>query len=61
MNNTDSPRADLDKSTHDAFVAHMEYASKTIASWPSWKQNILAHTRPIREADSTARPSEENK
>jgi len=41
----------LDKtkaSSHDAFMAHLEDARRTVSDWPAWKQNVLTHTRPAR-------------
>lgn len=28
----------------DPFLRHLERASKLVASWPKWKQNILEHS-----------------
>ena len=38
-----------DKILRDAFVKHLEEASRTVRSWPEWKQNILGASR----SDST--------
>lgn len=40
-------------SSQDAFTAHLLYASKTVATWPEWKRNVLAHTRPVRNTAAT--------
>ena len=56
MTNHDS--RDSKKSFQDALNSHMEYASQTVASWPEWKQNILAHTRPNEQQVPVQRKSE---
>lgn len=34
--------------SQDAFMAHLEYARRTVSEWPAWKQNVLTHTRPAQ-------------
>ena len=29
------------------FLAHLDYASKLVATWPKWKQNLLGAAAPV--------------
>lgn len=31
---------------NDGFVAHLEHATRTVQSWPTWKQNLMGPATP---------------
>lgn len=61
MNKTDGGSPKTIKLSQDAFTAHMQYASETVAKWPEWKKNVLAHTRPVRDSNSLSCKLESDK
>lgn len=51
-----------DKALRDAFVKHLEEASRTVRSWPEWKQSIWgAPHGDSSPSQSLARHSESRK
>jgi len=50
------PRSKLTESELEAkdkaFMAHLEYASKIVQSWPAWKQEILGGKATIRQNET---------
>lgn len=39
----------------DPFLEYLEYATKTVATWPKWKQNVLGGPKKLKKVSGKFR------